>query len=94
MAADVSLGHSDHSGVPDHGQIVDVVVLDVLKVCQRRGRRPDPTVVRELVEHEWARYADARIQTYLPVLIGRAVSGLLLREPSGPNLSQVHYWAS
>jgi len=50
-----------------------------MRVCERRGRLPDPAVVRELVEREWVGYADARVQTYLPVLIGRAVSTHVLR---------------
>ena len=83
MAADVSLGY-DQPGVTDRGRLVDMVVVDVISVCQRRGQRLDPTVVRELVEHEWAGYADAPVQKYLPVLIGRAVSGYLLREASDP----------
>jgi hypothetical protein len=59
--------------------LVDEVVLDVVSVCQRRGQPRDPAVVRELVEGEWVGYADARVRTYLPVLIGRAVSAHLLR---------------
>ena len=79
MAADVGLGYSDHPGEWDRGRLMEEVVVDVIGVCQRRGKLPDPEVVRELVEREWVGYADARVQTYLPVLIGRAVSAHLLR---------------
>ena len=92
MAADVRLGY-EQPGSADRGRLLDMVVLDVLRVCQRRGQRPDSTVVRELVEREWAGYADARVQTYLPVLIGRAVSGSLLRKASAPDLHNVPYRA-
>ena len=79
MAADVTLGYSDHLGESDRGRLMQEVVTDVIGVCQRHGKRPDPELVRKLVEREWAGYADARVQTYLPVLIGRAVSAHLLR---------------
>ena len=79
MAADVGLGYSDHPGGWDHDRLTDEVVVDIIGMCQRRGQLPDPAVVRELVEREWVGYADARVQTYLPVLIGRAVSAHLLR---------------
>ena len=82
MAADVGLGYTDHPGVSDLPRLVDHVVADVLRVCRRRGQQPDPMAVRKLVEHECAGYADARVQTYLPVLIGRAVSERILR-PGG-----------
>ena len=92
MAADMGLGY-DQPDVPDCGRLLEMVVLDVLRVCQRRGQRPDPMEVRELVEREWVGYADARVQTYLPVLIGRAVSGHLLRGASAPNLQNAPYRA-
>ena len=85
MAADVSIGY-DQPGVPDPGRLFDMVVLDVLSVCQRRGLRPDPKTVRELVELEWAGYADAQVHTYLPVLVGRAVSSYLVRGAPAPDL--------
>ena len=79
MAADVGLGYSDRPGGWDRERLTDEVVVDVMSVCERRGSQPDPAVVRELVEREWVGYADARVQTYLPVLIGRAVSAHVLR---------------
>ena len=78
MAADVRLGYSDHPGGWDRDRLTDEVVVDIIGMCRRRGQLPDPAVVRELVEREWVGYADARVQTYLPVLIGRAVSAHLL----------------
>jgi len=50
VAADVGLGYTDHPGVSDLPRLVDEVVLDVLGVCLRRGRQPDPMAVRKLVE--------------------------------------------
>jgi hypothetical protein len=78
VAADVRLGYSDPAGEWNRDRLMDEVVVDVISVCQRRGKLPDPGLVRELVEREWVGYADARVQTYLPVLIGRAVSAHLL----------------
>jgi hypothetical protein len=79
VAADVELGYSDHPGEWDHRRRTDEVVVDVINLCSRRGRHPDPALVRALVERQWVEYADARVQTYLPVLIGRAVSAHVLR---------------
>ena len=79
VAADVGLMSPDHPGGWDRERLTDEVVVDVMRVCERRGRLPDPAVVRELVEREWVGYAGARVQTYLPVLIGRAVSTHVLR---------------
>ena len=79
MAADVGLGYSDHPGKWDRERLTDEMVVDVMSVCERRGSQPDPVEVRELIEREWVGYADARVQTYLPVLIGRAVSAHVLR---------------
>ena len=79
MAADLELGYPDYPGEWDRGRLMDEVVVDVISVCKRRGTMPDPAVVRELVEREWVGYAGARVRTYLPVLIGRAVSTHLLR---------------
>ena len=78
MAADVELGYANHPGEWDRERLMDEVVIDVISVCQRRGTLPDPAVVRQLVEREWVGYADARVRTYLPVLIGRSVSTHLL----------------
>ena len=78
MAAHVELGHTNYLGESDRGRLMDEVVVDVISVCERRGSLPDPAVVRQLVEREWGGYADARVRTYLPVLIGRAVSNHLL----------------
>lgn len=80
MAADAELGYSDHPGERDGARSMEEVVIDVMALCQRRGRLPDPELVRELVEREWVGYSGARVQTYLPVLIGRAVSSHLLRD--------------
>lgn len=79
MAADVGLGNADHPGGWDRERLTDEVVVDVMSMCERRGRQPDPAVVRELIQREWVGYANARVQTYLPVLIGRAVSAHVLR---------------
>lgn len=77
MTAEVQLEYRDPQ-VRDPRQLMEEVVIDVMKACERRGRRPDPAVVRELVEREWAGYDDARVQTYLPVLVGRSVRTQML----------------
>ena len=79
MAAEVRLTFSDHPSEWDRGRLTDEVVVDVISMCQRRGKVPDPAMVRELVEREWVGYADARVRTYVPVLVGRAVSAHFLR---------------
>jgi len=79
VAADVGLGYSDRPGEWDRERLTDEMVVDVMSVFERRGSQPDPVEVRELIEREWVGYADARVQTYLPVLIGRAVSAHVLR---------------
>jgi hypothetical protein len=40
---------------------------------RRLGGPADVPQVRELVEREWARHDDARVRTFLPVLVRRAV---------------------
>jgi hypothetical protein len=77
VAAEVQLGWPDTQG-RDPLQLMEEVVVDVMKACERRGFLPDPALVRELVAREWAEYADARVQTYLPVLIGRSVRARVL----------------
>jgi len=73
VAADVQLGFAQQAGDSNRGRLVDEVVVEVIEGCRRRGAPADPAVVRVLVEREWAEFADARVQTFLPVLIGRAV---------------------
>jgi hypothetical protein len=74
VAAYVQLGYAQQAGEPNRARLVDEVVVEVIEGCRRRGAPADPAVVRILVEREWAGFADARVQTFLPVLIGRAVS--------------------
>ena len=59
--------------------VLDQVVDEVVQVVQNKRAAPmDAAEVRELVEQEWARYDDAPVRTYLPVLVRRAVVGDLL----------------
>ena len=44
----------------------------------KRAVPVDPAEVRVLVEKEWARYEDARVRTFVPVLVQRAVIGDVL----------------
>lgn len=74
MAADVQLAYGQQSGEPDRSRLVDEIIVEVIEGCRRRGAPADPAVVRILVEREWAGFADARVHTYLPVLIRRRVS--------------------
>jgi hypothetical protein len=77
VAAEVQLGWPDTQG-RDPLQLMEEVVVDVMKACERRGFLPDPALVRELVAREWAEYADARVQTYLRarVLCGGTPDGV------------------
>jgi len=53
---------------------LDHIVIEVVQVLElQRGVPADVVRVRELVEREWGRYADARVRTFLPVLVRRAV---------------------
>lgn len=53
---------------------LDRIVNEVMQELQSdQGIPADPARVRELVEQEWARYHDARVRTFLPVLVRRAV---------------------
>ncbi len=59
--------------------VLDQVVDEVVQVVQNKRAAPmDAAEVRELVEQEWARYDDAPVRRYLPVLVRRAVVGDLL----------------
>ena len=80
MAADVQLAFAQRTGDTNGARLVNEVVAEVIEGCRRRGAPADPAVVRTLVEREFAEYADARVQTFLPVLIGRAVQDHLRRQ--------------
>lgn len=85
----------------DHGPTIagpgpDEVVADIVQVLGGRAVEPvDGRQVRDLVESEWSRYRDARIRTFVPVLVRSAVLNELLghrgpgtgggaRRPPGP----------
>jgi hypothetical protein len=53
--------------LPDH------VVAEIVQIVQSRHRTINGARVRELAEREWARYHDARVRTFIPVLVRRAV---------------------
>ena len=58
---------------------LDQVVDEVVQVVQNKRAAPmDAAEVRELVEQEWARYDDARVRTFVSVLVRRAVIGDVL----------------
>jgi hypothetical protein len=61
-------------------QMLDQVVAEVVTQVRRVGATPiDPTRARELVEAEWARHEGARVRTFLPVLVRRAVLAQVLK---------------
>ena len=66
--------------VPDH------VVAEIVQVVQRRQGTINVARVRELAEREWARYHDARVHTFIPVLVRRAVVDYILAA-GGPDLT-------
>jgi hypothetical protein len=63
------------SAIPDH------FVAEIVHVVQSKREAPDGMKVRELVEREWPRYDDARVRTFVPVLVRRAVIGQLRADP-------------
>ena len=72
------MAESDHS-FPDGAPILDHIVAEVVQMLQNKRAVPvDPAEVRVLVEQEWARYEDARVRTFVPVLVRRAVIGDVL----------------
>jgi len=84
VASDVQLGFAVQPGDPARVRLVNEVVVEVIEGCRRRGVPADPTAVRALVERELAGFADARVQTFLPVLVGRAVSDHLRSSGNRP----------
>jgi len=63
----------------DGAPILDHLVADVVQTIQNKRAAPvDPAEVRVLVEQEWARYDDARVRTFVSVLVRRAVIGDVL----------------
>jgi hypothetical protein len=59
--------------------VLDQVVAEVTEQIYRKTGEPaDAVWVRHLVEAEWSRHDDARVRTFLPVLVRRAVLSELL----------------
>jgi hypothetical protein len=79
VAADIQLGFTQQISDPGHLRLVNQVVVEVIEGCRRRGAPADPATVRNLVERSWAGFADAKVQAFLPVLVGRAVQDHLRR---------------
>lgn len=82
VAAEVQLRFESQTKEASFARLMNAVVTEVIEGCRRRGSPADPVVVRLLVEREWAEFAGARVQTYLPVLVSRAVSSHLRRADS------------
>lgn len=53
--------------MPDH------VVAEIVRVVQSSHGTINVARVRVLAEREWAWYHDARVRTFIPVLVRRAV---------------------
>jgi len=83
VAADVQLGYTQQPVDSNRARLVNEVVVEVIEGCRRRGSPADPATVRTLVEREWASFSGARVQTFLPVLVGRAVQDRLRRKEDG-----------
>ena len=63
----------------DGAPILDHIVAEVVQTIQNKRAVPvDPAEARVLVEQEWARYDDARVRTFVSVLVRRAVIGDVL----------------
>ncbi len=71
---------------PDLDHNIGLVVERVTGTVTRlRSDGVDPDVIRALVEQEWQRFASARVQHFIPLLVHRAV---VERLTSGPPLDQ------
>jgi hypothetical protein len=63
----------------ERGMVLDQVVAEVVAQVHRKTGGPvDVAWVRELVEAQWSRHDDARVRTFLPVLVRRAVVDRML----------------
>ena len=72
------MAESDQTSA-DGAPILDHIVAEVVQMLQNKRAAPvDPAEVRVLVEQEWARYDDARVRTFVSVLVRRAVIGDVL----------------
>jgi hypothetical protein len=65
----------------DAASIPDRVVAQIVEVVQSRHGVTDRAHIRDLAEREWARYHDARVRTFIPVLVQRAVVDQILAAP-------------
>lgn len=81
----------DRTGARDD-VVIDHVVADVLAQLQRtKETSAEVFAVRVLVEREWARHNGARVRTFLPVLVLRAVVAQLLGPADTRPSDQVQY---
>ncbi len=62
----------------DAASIPDRVVAEIVQVVHRRQGRIDTAHVRDVAQREWARYDDARVRTFIPLLVQRAVVDQIL----------------
>ena len=62
----------------DAASIPDRVVAGIVDVLQSRHGITDRAHIRDVAEREWARYHDARVRTFIPVLVQRAVLDQIL----------------
>lgn len=58
--------------------IPDRMMAEMLQAIQSRQPTTDLAYVRAVVEREWARYDDARVRTFVPLLVQRAVVDQIL----------------
>lgn len=64
---------------------LDHIVIEIVQMLERQLTGPaDVVLVRELVEREWAGYDDARVRTFVPVLVRRAVIGEVIGDVRRP----------
>lgn len=65
----------------DAASIPDRVVAEIVEVVQSRHGMTDRAHIRDVAEREWARYHDARVWTFIVVLVQRAVVDQILAAP-------------
>ena len=58
--------------IPDH------VMAEIVQVLHRRQGTIITARVRDVAEREWARYDEARVRAFIPLLVQRAVVDQIL----------------
>jgi hypothetical protein len=72
----IDTGELSRAALPNEGGVVDDIVQRLLL---RSARAMDEPEVRERVRRELERFAEARVRTFIPILVERAVDDALAK---------------